>query len=270
MPKGLYLGREGGNPLLLNPDDLTTHGLIVGMTGSGKTGLGIVLIEELLRSGVSVLAVDPKGDLGNLLLTFPNLSAAEFAPWVDVRTGATAEGEATKWREGLAGWGLTGADVAALAGSRTAAVYTPGSKSGRPLDLLGSLRPPGPSVDEEDRRELAAAFLAGLLGLAGEDADPVKSRAFILLSMCVEALWERGETATIEALLRTASAPPFQTVGALPLDTFFPAKDRQELVLVLNNLLASPSTAAFRVGEPIDVDAWLGGPASAPKLSILA
>src|SRR5512135_86593 len=115
---GLFLGRlvdpatgtTAATDLRLDPADLTTHGLIVGMTGSGKTALGIVLIEELVRRGVPVLAIDPKGDLGNLLLDFPDLSPAEFAPFVDPSAG-TPESEAKRWTEGLAGWGLGPVDV---------------------------------------------------------------------------------------------------------------------------------------------------------------
>ena len=276
---GLYLGRTvdpgtgktSGDALAFDPDDLTTHGLIVGMTGSGKTALGIVLIEELLKSGVPVLAVDPKGDLGNLLLAFPGLSASEFAPYVDPKGETTASGEAARWTEGLAGWGLGPADVAAYASSREAAIYTPGSTAGIPLDLVGSCPPPPPDADEEDRRDVVTTFAAGVLGLAGIDADPVKSRELILLSACIEALWAKGETARLESLVAAAAAPPFATVGALPLETFFPAKERQALVLALNNVAASPATAAFRRGAPLDVGAMLA-PASGGKarLSIVS
>ena len=143
-------GKTTTTPFVLGADDLTTHGLIVGMTGSGKTALGIVLIEELLRKGIPVLAIDPKGDLGNLLLGFPSLAPAEFAPWVDTSSGATAEGEARRWSEGLAGWGLGPSDVAAMAASRDAVIYTPGSTAGVPVDLLGSLTPPEGGMTTEE------------------------------------------------------------------------------------------------------------------------
>ncbi len=273
MANELFLGRTVGSaaPLSLEADDLTTHGLIVGMTGSGKTALGIILIEELLRKGVPVLAVDPKGDLANLLLDFPSLSPAEFAPWLPPGGGTTAEAEAQRWTKGLSGWGLSAADVAALAASREATVYTPGSSAGVSLDLLGSLAPPPGGSAEEEGRDLTAAFLSGLLGLMGRDADPVSSREFILLARCVDEIWGRGETATLEALLATAAAPPFATVGALPLETFFPKKDRDALVLALNGLIASPATAAFRGGAALDVGRLLGKTADGrPRLSVFS
>ena len=278
-PENIFLGRTVDRAsgkttpekLLFDPDDLTTHGLIVGMTGSGKTALGIVLIEELLKCGIPVLAVDPKGDLGNLLLAFPALSPAEFGPWVDPKGGTTADGEAKRWTDGLAGWGLGPADVAGYAASREAAIYTPGSTAGTPLDLVGSCPPPPADADEEDRRDVVTAFASGVLGLAGIDADPVKSRELILLTHCIEALWGKGETARLESLVTAVAAPPFATVGALPLETFYPARERQALVLALNNVAASPATAAFRKGAPLDVGAMLArGATGRPRLSIVS
>ena len=272
MSNDLFLGRsvtKAPASLALDPDDLMTHGLIVGMTGSGKTALGIILIEELLKRGIPVLAIDPKGDIGNLALAFPRLSPDEFAPWVPAGGEATAEGEAKKWSEGLAGWGITAADVAAYAASRAVTIYTPGSTSGVQVDLLGALAPPPDGPQSEEGRDLMTAFLGGLLGLLGRDADPVSSREFILLARCVEEIWGKGETATLEALVGAAAQPPFSAIGALPLETFFPKKERDGLVLALNGLLASPATAAFRGGAPLDMDALLGGGAPA-RLSVFS
>ena len=276
---GLFLGRHvdpatgmtGAEALTFDPDDLTTHGLIVGMTGSGKTALGIVLIEELLMAGVPVVAIDPKGDLGNLLLAFPRLAPADFEPYLDSKSGTTADAESRKWTDGLAGWGLGPADVARAAASREAAIYTPGSTAGTPLDLIGSCPPPPKEADDEDRRDVVTAFASGILGLASIDADPVKSRELILLSQCIEALWDKGETASLESLVGAVAAPPVAKVGALPLETFYPAKERQGLVLALNNILASPATAAFRKGDALDVGSMMApGAGGKPRLSIVS
>ncbi|HRY44037.1 MAG TPA: DUF853 family protein [Thermoanaerobaculia bacterium] len=273
MGNELFLGRsvtKAPAPLTLDPDDLTTHGLIVGMTGSGKTALGILLIEELLKQGIPVLAIDPKGDLGNLALAFPRLAPDEFAPWVPAGGEATPEGEAKKWADGLAGWGISVADVASYAAGRTVTIYTPGSTAGVQVDLLGALAPPPDGPQSEEGRDLMTAFLGGLLGLLGRNADPVSSREFILLARCVEEIWGKGETATLEALVGAAAQPPFSAIGALPLETFFPKKERDGLVLALNGLLASPATAAFRGGAPLDVDVLLGGKGSPARCSIFS
>ncbi len=273
MANDLFLGRsvtKAPATLALDPDDLMTHGLIVGMTGSGKTALGIVMIEELLKQGIPVLAIDPKGDIGNLALAFPRLSPDEFAPWVPPGGEATPEGEAKKWSEGLAGWGIAAADVGAYAASRQVTIFTPGSRSGVQVDLLGALAPPPDGAESEEGRDLMTAFLGGLLGLLGRDADPVSSREFILLARCVEEIWAKGETATLESLVGAAAQPPFGAIGALPLETFFPKKARDGLVLGLNSLLASPATSAFRGGVPLDIDALLGGGPGPAKLSVFS
>ena len=273
MANELFLGRsvtKAPAQLALDPDDLMTHGLIVGMTGSGKTALGIVMIEELLKQGIPVLAIDPKGDIGNLALAFPRLAPDEFAPWVPAGGEATAEGEAKKWTDGLAGWGITPAGVASYVASRSVTIFTPGSTAGVQVDLLGALAPPPDGAESEEGRDLMTAFLGGLLGLLGRDADPVSSREFILLARCVEEIWAKGQTATLEALVGAAAQPPFGAIGALPLETFFPKKERDGLVLSLNGLLASPATSAFRGGVPLDVDALLGGKGSPAKLSVFS
>jgi DNA helicase HerA-like ATPase len=199
MAEGLYLGKEydpkarkAGSRIELDPADLVTHGLIVGMTGSGKTGLAIALIEEVLRQGVPVLAIDPKGDLGNLLLLFDDLAPASFAPWIDPeaarRDGKDVEGAAADaasvWKKGLGEWDLGGADIEALKKGHEAVIYTPGSRSGVPLNVMASLEAPKVKFEaaEEDLRDEIAGIVAGLLGLVNIDADPLQSRESILLS----------------------------------------------------------------------------------------
>ena len=252
MANELFLGRsvtKAPAPLALDPDDLTTHGLIVGMTGSGKTALGILLIEELLKQGIPVLAIDPKGDLGNLALAFPRLAPDEFAPWVPAGGEATPESEAKKWRRASPAGGSrppTSPPTPPRAGDDLhAGLHVRASRS------TSSARSPRRRTarESEEGRDLMTAFLGGLLGLLGRDADPVSSREFILLARCVEEIWAKGETATLESLVGAAAQPPFGAIGALPLETFFPKKERDGLVLALNGLLASPATAAFRAAR---------------------
>ncbi len=286
MAQGLYLGREVdpksgelGARLDLDPRDLLTHGLIVGMTGSGKTGLAVAMIEELLRQGVPVLAIDPKGDLGNLLLLFGDLAAGSFAPWVDPesarRAGQTveqaAEAAAASWRKGLAEWGLSAADVAALSAARDATIFTPGSTSGVPLDILQSLEAPAGGFDDaaEDLRDEIASIATGLLGLVGLEADPLQSREAILLANLIEAAWRKGQSLSLESLIPAVADPPFDKLGALPLETIYPRKDRQALMMRLNNLLASPTFEAWRGGQPLDVERLLRTPDGRPRLSVV-
>ncbi len=276
MPQGLYLGKVYdpstealGDKVELEPADLLTHGLIVGMTGSGKTGLAIALIEEALRQGINVLAIDPKGDLGNLLLQFDDLKASSFAPWIDAeaakREGQTVEqsGEAaaSSWSKGLAEWGLGQDDIVKLKASHEATIYTPGSTAGVSLNILQSLEAPaGAFADaEEDLRDEISGIVGGLLGLLRIEADPLQSKEFILLSNIIENAWRKGQSLSLESLLTAVGDPPFDKLGALPVESVIKRKDRQTLMTALNNLLASPGFEVWRTGEPLDIETFLGG-----------
>jgi hypothetical protein len=285
--QGLFLGneldaatRKPRGRLDLDPTDLLTHGLIVGMTGSGKTGLAIVLIEEALKRGTPVLAIDPKGDLSNLLLLFDRLEASQFAAWVDPdaarRKGQTREQAgaeaAEQWTKGLAAWGLSARDVAELRRSHEAVLYTPGSRVGVPLGLLQSLDAPkgGFEDQEEELRDEITGIVAGLLGLVGIEADPLRSREAILLGTLIEKAWRAGQGTSLEALIPAVADPPFDKLGALPVETVYPRKEREALMLALNNLLASPSFEDWREGEPLDVERMLRAPDGRPRLSIVS
>jgi hypothetical protein len=286
MENGLYLGKEVdpasgalGAPVVLDPRDLLTHGLVVGMTGSGKTGQAIVLIEEVLRRGVPVLAIDPKGDLGNLLLLFEGQDPASFADWID-RDAAGREGKdaavagaeaAQAWKKGLAEWGLGAADIAQMRQAHEATIYTPGSAAGVGLNVMQSLAAPAVPFEsaEEDLRDEIAGIVSGLLGLLRIPADPLQSREYILLSTLVEQAWRQGRGLTLDALVPAVADPPFDKIGALPLESVYPRRERQALMMGLNNLLASPSFEAWREGEPLDVERLLRAADGRPRLSIV-
>ncbi|HUL79600.1 MAG TPA: helicase HerA-like domain-containing protein, partial [Vicinamibacteria bacterium] len=287
MSEGLYLGRQirpdsgkVGERLELDPADLLTHGLIVGMTGSGKTGLAIVLLEELLGRGVPVVAIDPKGDLANLLLLFEKLDAASFEPWIDPdaarREGQDVKGAAAQtaasWKKGLAEWRLGEKDIAALKQSHDAVVFTPGSRAGVPLNVLQSLDAPAGDFDaaSEDLRDEIQSIVAGLLGLVRVEADPLQSPPAVFLANLVEGSWRAGKSLSLEGLIGAIADPPFDKIGALPLETAFPRKDRQGLMMALNNLLASPSFGTWREGEPLDVGRMLHAPDGRPRLSVVS
>jgi hypothetical protein len=259
--------------------DLTTHGVIVGMTGSGKTGLGVIFLEEALRSGLPALVIDPKGDMTNLLLTFPELRPADFRPWIDeaaaTKDGKTpdeaAEATADLWRNGLAGWGLSGSDIAALRERAGFAIYTPGSTAGIPLNVIGSLDAPSLDWDEdaETLRDEIQGFTSGLLGLIGIDADPISSREHILIANLIEHAWRNGRAIEMATLLGWIQRPPIRKLGVFEIDTFYPESDRIELAMKLNGLMASPSSATWMEGESLDIPSLLWNEDGRPQGAIL-
>lgn len=259
--------------------DLTTHGVIVGMTGSGKTGLGIIFIEEALRSGIPVLILDPKGDMTNLLLTFPDLAPSDFEPWIDkaqARRDDSSVAElaaqtAERWKSGLESWGLGGDDIADLRGAADFTIYTPGSRAGVPLNMLGSLA--APQVDWDDDAEAARdeieGLVSGLLALVDVSADPLASREHILISNLVERVWRDDEDLSLERLIGMIHRPPMRKLGVFEVDSFFPEKDRLQLAMRLNSLVASPSFAEWRSGPPLDIERLLWSETGKPQASIV-
>ncbi|MCB1029228.1 MAG: DUF87 domain-containing protein, partial [Microthrixaceae bacterium] len=243
-------GERTDEAVAYEADDLTTHGVIVGMTGSGKTGLGVVTMEEALRNNIPTLVIDPKGDMGNLLLTFPQLSADDFAPWVprDTDPAETAE----TWRSGLEGWGLAPEHIAELRDGHRFCVLTPGSTAGMPVNLIGSLTPPT-TDDSEAITDEIEALVSGILGLVGITADPLSDREHILLANIIAAAWANGESLDLATLLARIQDPPMRKLGVIELDQFFPKADRTKLMMKLNGLLASPGFAPWTQGAPLDV-----------------
>ncbi len=280
-----YLGRphdpvtkkSDDTPLLYDSRDLVTHAVCVGMTGSGKTGLCLALLEEAAMDGVPAIIIDPKGDLGNLLLTFPDLSPADFRPWINeedaVRKNmdpdAFAVQQAELWRDGLASWGEGPERIRALRDKVDMAIYTPGSSSGLPVNVLASLQAPD-AADDEALAERVQTTVASLLGLLKIDPDPVKSRESILLSAVLHHEWSRGHDLDLPMLIEHIQNPPFQKIGILDLETFFPAKERFAFVIALNNMLAAPGFAAWQKGEPLDAGAFFFTAEGRPRLSIFS
>jgi hypothetical protein len=281
-----YLGRGydpakdqlAAEPLMLDSRDLTTHAVCVGMTGSGKTGLCISLLEEAALDGIPALVIDPKGDIANLLLTFPGLAAAEFQPWIDpaeaARKGTTPEALAARtaetWKNGLAEWGEDGDRIRRFRESVDIAIYTPGSEAGLPLSILRSFAPPPAGSDAGATRERISAAVSGLLGLVGVAVDPLKSREHILLCAIVDSAWSRGNALDLAGLIGAIQKPPFEKVGVFDVETFYPAKDRLELAMAINNLLASPGFGVWLEGEALDIQRLLFTPEGKPRISILS
>ncbi|HET6669893.1 MAG TPA: DUF87 domain-containing protein [Pyrinomonadaceae bacterium] len=266
--------------LLYDSKDLVTHAVCVGMTGSGKTGLCMVLLEEAAIDGIPAIVIDPKGDLANLLLTFPELKPEDFAPWIneddaqkkELSPADYATQQAGFWEKGLADWGQDRDRIKRLRAAAEFRVYTPGSNSGIPVSVLKSFAAP-PSTIREDNElmsERVNTTATSLLGLLGVNADPIKSREHILLSNILNNAWATGNNLDIAALIQQIQAPPMTRIGVMDLDSFFPAKDRFELAMSLNSLLAAPGFSTWMEGDPLDVQQLLYGPTGKPRVSIFS
>jgi hypothetical protein len=287
LPGTFYLGREydpatkqTGVDLLYDSRDLTTHAICIGMTGSGKTGLCLSLLEEAAIDGVPAIAIDPKGDIANLLLTFPELRPDDFRPWVDAGEAARkgksvdefAAATAETWRKGLGEWGQDGARIQRLREAAQVAIYTPGSEAGRPLSVLRSFAaPPAETLaDSTALKERIASSVAGLLALLGIDADPIKSREHILLSAILDAAWRKGQSPDLAGIIQAVQKPPFDKIGVFDLESFYAAKDRTELALRINGLLAAPGFESWLAGDALDVQKLLYTDSGRPRISIIS
>lgn len=276
-PYDLAARKGADEPLLYDSRDLTTHAVCVGMTGSGKTGLCLSLLEEAAIDGIPAILIDPKGDLGNLLLTFPELRPEDFRPWINEedarRKGlspeAYAEQQAELWRKGLASWGEGPERIKTLRDKVDLAIYTPGSSAGIPVNILTSFNAPK-TDDAEALADRVQTAVASLLGLVKIDADPVKSREFIFLSALISHEWTAGRDLDLGGIIEGIQHPPIEKIGVLDLETFYPAKDRFALVMALNNLLASPGFSSWQQGEPLDAAKFLHTPEGRPRLAIFS
>jgi len=283
-----YLGRnydpERQQPTadltLYSARDLTTHAICVGMTGSGKTGLCISLLEEAAIDEIPAIIIDPKGDIANLLLTFPDLRPADFEPWIDedearrkgLRLPEYAAQQAALWEKGLRDWGQGPERIRRLRDSAEFAIYTPASSAGIPVSILGSFATPAAAVmeDEEALRERVTATATSLLSLMGIDGDPSLSREHLLIARILDHNWRAGQSLDLIALIQQIQSPPFDRVGALDLNSFFPGSDRFALAMKLNTLIASPGFEAWLTGVPLEIDHMLYTPAGKPQVAIFS
>jgi hypothetical protein len=283
-----YLGREfdleknarKDDLVLYDSRDLVTHAVCVGMTGSGKTGLCIGLLEEAVIDNIPAIVVDPKGDLANLLLTFPDLADADFLPWINEeearRKGVSpqefAARQAALWKKGLAEWGQDGARIRKLRDAAEFAIYTPGSTAGLPVSILKSFSFPGKAVtdDSELLGERIGTTVTSLLSLLGVEADPIQSREHILLSTILDASWKQGKDLDLAGFIQAIQSPPVARIGVFDLESFFPSKERFGLAMKLNNLLAAPGFSAWLEGDPLDIDRIFYTAKGKPRVSIFS
>jgi DNA helicase HerA-like ATPase len=281
-----YLGREYDAaarrttdvPLLYDAKDLTTHAVCVGMTGSGKTGLCVALLEEAAIDGIPAIVIDPKGDLSNLALRFPSLDAASLRPWVSedaarqagVSADEFAAQEAQRWEKGITDWGQDRARIQRLRDAAEVTIYTPGSDAARSVSVVSSLSAPAAAAGADVLVERASGVASSLLSLLGIDADPVKSREHILLTTILQSEWTAGRSLDLAGLIRFIQEPPVERVGVMELESFFPEKGRFELAMSINHLLAAPRFQAWLAGDPIDIDRMLYGPDAKPRIAVFS
>ncbi|MEN6478905.1 MAG: DUF87 domain-containing protein, partial [Anaerolineales bacterium] len=265
-------------PVMYDARDLTTHAVCIGMTGSGKTGLGVTMLEEAALDGIPSIVIDPKGDLTNLLLTFPDQRPQDFEPWVNAddarRKGQTtaefAAATAEQWRQGIAAWGQDGERIRRLKDAAEFVIYTPGSDAGVPVSVLQTFAAPDLSWEEdgETLQELIAGTVSGLLGLVGIEADPVQSREHILLSNIFEHAWRQNQDLDIATLIGQIQAPPMSKMGVFDMDTFYPPQERFALAMALNRLVAAPSFQSWISGMPLDIAQIIHTPEGKPRVAI--
>jgi hypothetical protein len=281
-----YLGRtydirsnsEMEDLLLYDSKDLVTHAVCIGMTGSGKTGLCVSLVEEAAIDGIPAILIDPKGDITNLLLTFPELRSQDFAPWINeedaLKKGLSpqdyANQQAELWRNGLAKWGQDGNRVQRLRESADFIIYTPGSNAGLPISILKSFDAPPQELREDSEllQERITTTVTSLLGLLGIEADPIRSREHILISTILAMSWTNGEDLDLGSLIQKVQSPPMNRIGMLDIESFYPSKDRFDLAVQLNNLLAAPGFSLWLEGDPLDIGGILHSSSGKPKVSI--
>lgn len=282
-----YLGRRhdlatgvtSEEPVLYDSRDLVTHGVCMGMTGSGKTGLCVSIIEEAAIDGIPVIAIDPKGDLGNLLLTFPRLAPEDFRPWINEdearRAGVTPDAyaatQAEAWSRGLAEWGQDGRRIERLRAAADFVIYTPGSRAGLPVSIVRSFAAPPEGVggDSEALAERAAGTATSLLDLAGATSAP-RSREHTLVSTLLTTAWRQGSDLDLAALIQQIQTPPFERIGVADLESFFPSKDRFELAMRVNGLLAAPGFEQWLEGDPLDPATVLHTAEGKPRVAIFS
>jgi len=279
-PYDITARKSGEGYTLYDSRHLLTHGICVGMTGSGKTGLCISLLEEAAIDGIPSIIIDPKGDMPNIMLTFPALQPDDFAPWINVNDAARkglspadyAAKQAELWKNGLASWKQSGERIERLKQSAEFVVYTPGSTAGIPVSILKSFAAPSQEIidDNELFRDRITSTATSLLGLMGKEADPLRSREHILISTILDSSWRQGHDMDLAALINQIQTPPVTKIGVMDLDSFFPAKDRFELALSLNNLLAAPGFHAWMEGDALDIGSILYTQTGKPRVSIFS
>jgi len=263
---------------LLKNKNFTTHAAIIGMTGSGKTGLGIDILEEAAIDNIPSIVIDPKGDMGNMLLTDATFNPKNFEPWV--ADDAKAKGEepleyakkvASMWEEGIKSWGQDSDRVERFA-SVEKIIYTPGSSAGVGINILSSLDKPGSEIidDADNFSSYLSSTVSSLLALIGIEANPLESKEFILLSQIIAKAWQNNQSLRLDTLVGSIIEPSFKKIGVLPLDSFYSQSERFKLANKFNSVIASPAFMGWLSGESLDIQKLLYGKDGKAKVAIFS
>ncbi|WP_121626507.1 ATP-binding protein [Poseidonibacter antarcticus] len=282
--KLFYIGKEKIDedisiPLVYKNKDLRTHAAIIGMTGSGKTGLGISLLEEAAIDNIPSIIIDPKGDMGNLLLTFPNLKGEDFKPWIEeqdaINNGLSLDEQAQKtadmWEKGITGDFQSKERIAKLKNSADFSIYTPGSTAGIPISILSSFKAPGEKIleDYDLLSSLINSTVSSILSLVDIKSDSSSKENILLCSIFMNS-YTQDKNLSLEQLITLIVTPPFEKVGIFDLETFFSQDERLKLALKLNTIIANPSFKNWIEGEPLDISNLLYDENGKAKVSIFS
>ena len=281
--KLFYIGKQkiDGNyaPIVYQNKDLLTHAAIIGMTGSGKTGLGITLLEEAAIDNIPSIIIDPKGDMTNLLLTFPNLQASDFEPWIEeqeaINSGKSvqefAQSRATLWKNGLEADFQDVSRIEKFKNSADFTIYTPGSDAGVQVSILSSFKAPSKEVLEDNELlvSLINSTVSSILALIEEKTDSSSKESILLSSIFLNAFKEQKDL-SLEDLINLIVTPPFSKIGVFDLETFFAQADRLKLALKLNGVIANPAFSTWIEGESLDISKMLYDEKGKAKVSIFS
>ena len=281
--KLFYIGKEKIDgqitPLVYQNKDLLTHAAIIGMTGSGKTGLGVTLLEEAAIDAIPSIIIDPKGDMTNLLLNFPELNPSDFEPWLDdsevSNSGGTKEELAIKvsnsYKEGIQRDFQDLSRVKKLKDSADFTIYTPGSSAGIQVSILSSFKAPTIEIleDMELFSNIINSTVHSILSLIDNKSDETSKESILLASIFTSYFKEQRDL-TLEELITLIVTPPFSKIGVFDLETFFPQSDRLKFALKINTIIASPSFSSWLEGESLDISKMLYSQSGKAKVNIFS
>jgi Helicase HerA, central domain len=265
----LFVGHsiKSNNPVSLSSDDLTTHAVLVGHTGSGKTSLLHVLVEECALAGTSVVVLDSKGDITNLAIPISNLTPEEFAPWVE--KGKNPEEEARRWIEGIESSGQSLSRVATLRNSAEFSVYTPGLAGQQSINLLTGFEVPTYSEDESVIRERASLLVNKIMSALGSDTDPMTDPGHVYLTELLLNSWRSGNDLPLEQWSGLVITPPesLDHIDGIDINDFFPPKERIKLARSLIGFRRQ--AAKWLTGTPLNIENFINKTENGlPKVSI--